>query len=284
MEISGTTRLACLLGYPAKHSKSPAMHNAAFAELNLDYRYLAFDVAPEDLADAIHGLKAVGFAGCNLTMPHKVAIIDYLDEISEVSKLCGAVNTVINRDGRLMGTTTDGVGFFDSLLYENNYDCHGKVMTMLGSGGAACAIAAEGMLTRLDKLFIARRKNEKWDATVDFATRLSAASNKPVEVVDINDNAQLGKAIDASDILVNATNVGMGDDKSSPVAASLLRPDLFVSDIIYHPLETTLLADAKKIGCKTANGLYMLLYQGASSFEHWTGEKMPVDVVKKVMF
>ena len=284
MEISGTTRLACLLGYPAKHSKSPAMHNAAFMALNLDYRYLAFDVAPEALGDIVAGLKVMDFVGCNLTMPHKIAIIDYLDEISDVSKLCGAVNTVINRDGKLIGTTTDGVGFFDSLLYENNYDCHGKTMTMLGSGGAACAIAAEGMLTRLDKLFIARRKNDKWNATVDFANRLADASQKPVEVIDINDNDILGAAINTSDILVNATNVGMGDDKSSPVSANLFRPELFVSDIIYHPLETTLLSDAKRIGCQTANGLYMLLYQGASSFEHWTGQKMPIDVVKNVMF
>ena len=284
MKISGSTRLACLLGSPVAHSSSPAMHNAAFKELNIDARYLAFEATRETVGVVTEGLIAMNALGFNLTMPLKREIIPYLERISEVSLLCDSVNTVKIEDGKLTGTTTDGIGFFDALLKEEHINMTEKSMVLLGAGGAASAIAAEGALNYLTKLSIFRRKNEKWADTEQFAANLNDRTACEVSLFDIEDESMLKAELEKTDLLCNATSVGMGEDKRSPVKRELLAGVKHVSDIIYHPEETTLLSDAKKEGCGTSNGKYMLLYQGAAAFKIWTGQDMPVDVVKEKIF
>lgn len=284
MEISGKTGFACLLGSPVAHSSSPAMHNLAFELNNLDYRYLAFDVTPDRISQAAAALKELKCLGFNLTMPLKRDIIPYLDEMSNESKICEAVNTVTVKGDKLIGTTTDGIGFFDSLKFEESIDLKGKSMVMLGAGGAANAIAAEGAFNRLSSLSIFRRKNERWSETQAFIDNLNKETNCTVSLFDIADETTLKSELEKTSVLCNATNVGMGDDKSSPVPKNVLNENLHVADIIYHPEVTTLMQDAMDIGAKASNGKYMLLYQGAASFKIWTGCDMPIKEVKEKVF
>lgn len=284
MEISGKTGFACLLGSPVAHSSSPAMHNLSFKFNNLDYRYLAFDITPDRLSQAVLGLKELKCLGFNLTMPLKRDIIPLLDEISNESKVCNAVNTVSIRDGKLYGTTTDGVGFFDSLKYEDNIDLSGQSMVLLGAGGAANAIAAEGAFNRLSSLSIFRRKNERWYETQDFVDKLNESTNCKISLFDINDESMLINEINNSRVLCNGTNVGMGDDTSSPISKHVLNSEIHVADIIYHPETTTLMKDAISQGATASNGKYMLLYQGAASFKIWTDHDMPIKEVKEKVF
>lgn len=284
MEISGKTGFACLLGSPVAHSSSPAMHNLSFKFNNLDYRYLAFDITPDRLSQAVLGLKELKCLGFNLTMPLKRDIIPLLDEISNESKVCNAVNTVSIRDGKLYGTTTDGVGFFDSLKYEDNIDLSGQSMVLLGAGGAANAIAAEGAFNRLSSLSIFRRKNERWSETQDFVDKLNESTNCKVSLFDISDESMLINEINNSRVLCNGTNVGMGDDISSPISKHVLNSEIHVADIIYHPETTTLMKDAISQGATASNGKYMLLYQGAASFKIWTDHDMPIKEVKEKVF
>lgn len=284
MEISGKTGFACLLGSPVAHSSSPAMHNLAFKLNNLDYRYLAFDIKPERISYAAAALKELNCLGFNLTMPLKRDIIPYLDEMSEESLICEAVNTVTLKDGKMLGTTTDGIGFFDSLKYEENIDLKEKSMVMLGAGGAANAIAVEGAFNRLSSLSIFRRRNERWNETQSFVDKLNEKTKCKVSLFDINDETILKDELSKTTVLCNATNVGMGDDKSSPVPKAVLNENLHVADIIYHPEITTLMQDAIDIGARASNGKFMLLYQGAASFKIWTGKDMPIKEVKENVF
>ena len=285
MEISGNTGFACLLGSPVAHSSSPAMHNLSFELNNLDYRYLAFDITPDRLKYAVEGLKELKCLGFNLTMPLKKDILPLLDEISEESKLCEAVNTVLIKDNRLYGTTTDGIGFFDSLKFEENLDLKGKSMVLLGAGGgAANAIAAEGALNLLTSLSIFRRKNERWNETAEFVDKLNQKSNCRISLFDINDLSSLKSEVSKSEVVCNATNVGMGNDINTPIPKEVLSSSVHVADIIYHPETTTLMKESREMGCTASNGKYMLLYQGAASFNIWTGKKMPVAEVKAKVF
>ena len=284
MEISGKTGFACLLGSPVAHSSSPAMHNLSFKLNNLDYRYLAFDISPDRLKTAVDGLRELGCLGFNLTMPLKRDIIPLLDEMSPESTVCDAVNTVSIKGGKLHGTTTDGIGFFDSLKFEEGIDLSGKSMVLLGAGGAANAIAAEGAFNRLSSLSIFRRKNERWNETLAFVDKLNANTNCKVSLFDINDESTLKNELDNSPVLCNGTNVGMGDDQNSPIPKAVLNSNLHVADIIYHPETTTLMKDAISVGADASNGKYMLLYQGAASFKIWTGCDMPIKEVKEKVF
>lgn len=284
MEISGKTGFACLLGSPVAHSSSPAMHNLSFELNNLDYRYLAFDITPDRLSNAVNGLKELKCLGFNLTMPLKRDILPLLDEISSESQICEAVNTVTIKEDKLIGTTTDGIGFFDSLKYEENIDLCEKSMVMLGAGGAANAIAVEGAFNRLSSLSIFRRKNERWGETQLFVDKLNSETKCKVCLYDINDNSVLKDELKNTTVLCNATNVGMGNDKSSPIPKDVLNENLHVADIIYHPEVTTLMQNAIDIGADASNGKYMLLYQGAASFKIWTGHDMPIKEVKEKVF
>lgn len=282
LNVSGQTNLLCLLGHPAKHSISPRMHTLACQLLGLDYVYLAFDVEENNLAEVVSSLKKMGVAGFNLTMPHKSAVIPLLDEITEVSKLTHAVNTVKYEYGRLYGTTTDGAGYIESLA-EKNFSIPDKTVTILGAGGAAKPIIAQMAFDGAKEINIFKRKNATYEETVSFAKEVKAHTDAKIVVYDMKDIEALEFCIAKSELLTNATNVGM-EEEISLVPKEFLRKDLLVSDIIYHPAMTKLLQDAKEVGADYINGAYMLLYQGAKSFEIWTGEKMPIQEIKKACF
>ena len=283
MNPTGSTNLICLLGSPVSHSISPAMHNTAFDALGLDFSYMAFDVSKEDLPTAVEGLKKINCCNFNLTMPLKTAIIPLLDEIDEAAELAQSVNTCVCQDGKLVGYTTDGIGFLQSMK-----DCGikyaGTTITILGAGGAASSIITQAAMEGVEKINIFKRKNASFQKVVDFADRLTKSTNCDLFVYDMEDMDILNFSLQESDILINSTNVGMGDDDRSLVPKEFLHPGLTVCDVIYHPTETRLLKDAKACGCKTMNGKYMLLYQGAAAFKLWTGKDMPIDLIKETCF
>lgn len=287
-DISGKTALYCLAGHPARHSLSPAMHTEAFRLAGIDAVYLAFDIAPDGSAfeDAVRGFAAAGIRGMNLTMPYKKRILPLLDEILPAGELAGSVNTVRFDDGHLTGTTTDGAGFLDSLRTAG-IDPAGKVMTILGAGGAATAIIAEAALQGMQEIRIFRRGKgpdpAAFQRTVDFAARVSARTAVCVTVTPLEDTDALRESLGTADLLVNATNVGMKED-ASLVPPDFLRPGLFVSDIIYEPAETRLLREAREAGLQTMNGKYMLLYQGAAAFKFWTGQAMDTETIRHDLF
>ena len=285
-EITGHTGLTALIGTPVAHSISPQMHNEAFRQLGLDYVYLAFDIAPEDLAEAVDGLKKIGIRGFNVTMPHKTAVAALVDELTPAAKIAGACNTVINEDGHLIGHTTDGIGFMDAAT-DAGYDLRGMTVTMLGCGGAATAICAQAALDGVPKIHIMNRAGgPSFTRAQGFAKKVSDLSDCSVDVLPLDDPDALRGAIAGSDILINATNVGMAPDTDGCLIpdASYLRPDLIVADIIYNPRKTKLLQMAEEAGCAAFNGMYMLLFQGAASFKCWTGREMPVEIIREKYF
>ncbi len=282
MEISGKTALTGLIGSPVAHSISPKMHNLAFQALGLDCVYLAFDLGSSDFEKAIEGLREIGILGFNITMPYKNRIVDFMDELTPAARLTGACNTVTVRDGRMIGHTTDGVGFMDSVR-DYGHDITGKTMSILGAGGAALPIIAQAALDGVTEINIFRRKRPgAFEKTVSFAENVQEKTGCTVNVFDFSDSDQMRKSFSSSAILVNATNVGMAPDTDAcPVPdASFLHPDLIVYDIIYNPRRTKLLDMAKDAGCPAHNGESMILFQGAASFQCWTGMDMPVDLIR----
>lgn len=286
MEITGHTRLTGLIGSPVAHSVSPQMHNEAFRQLGLDYVYLAFDLGGSDFKKAVEGLREIGICGFNITMPYKTRILEMMDELTPAARIAQACNTVIVKDNRMIGHTTDGIGFMRSVS-DAGYDIIGKKMTILGAGGAATAIITQAALDGVTEIDIFRRNRpDAFARTSSFADTVHQAAGCPVNVYDIADTAQLRRSLAESAILVNATNVGMaGQEDASPIPdRSLLYPELIVSDIIYNPRKTRLYQMAEEIGCPVFNGMYMLLFQGAASFQCWTGQEMPVEIIRKKYF
>ncbi|MDO4337747.1 MAG: shikimate dehydrogenase [Eubacteriales bacterium] len=284
--ITGHTKLTALLGSPVAHSISPLMHNEAFRQLGLDYVYLCFDVTEETLPAAVAGLKACGIRGFNLTMPNKNKIVELLDELSPAAKLIGAVNTVVNDNGRLIGYNTDGIGYMQAAR-DAGYDLTGKTITIMGAGGAATAICAQAALDGVEKIHIfARSSSRFWNRTQKLADTINGTLSCKAELHENGDGAALQEAAGESTLLLNATSVGMAPnvDASIITDTSIFRPDLVVSDVIYNPQETLLLKQAREAGCRTFNGMYMLLYQGAEAFRLWTGMDMPVELIKEKYF
>lgn len=284
--ITGHTGFMALLGSPVSHSVSPLMHNEAFRTLNLDYVYLCFDVTEHTLQEAVAGLKACGIRGFNLTMPCKNKIVSLLDELSPAARMIGAVNTVVNDHGRLIGYNTDGIGFMQSVT-DAGHHIIGKTITVMGAGGAATAICAQAALDGVKCIHIfARPTSRFWERTVNLAKTINESTSCEAILHDHADSAALKSALSESALLVNATSVGMAPDTDASIITdtSFFHPDLAVSDIIYNPRETRLLREARMAGCRTFNGMYMLLYQGAEAFRLWTGQEMPVDHIKKMYF
>ena len=283
--ITGTTVLTGLLGSPVAHSISPLMHNASFEALGLDYAYLCFDVGTDRLKEAVEGLRAMGARGWNLTMPDKNLMCQLADKLSPASEISGAVNTIVNDDGVLTGYTTDGTGYMRA-AEEAGFPLPGKVMTLLGGGGAATAILVQAALDGMKEIRVFNRKSPTFDRLSAIAGQLNQRTDCLVTVHPLEDTEDLRASIADSDILTNATNIGMAPHTDAcPIPdASFLRPELIVSDIIYNPRQTKLLQIAKETGCPFFNGLYMLLYQGAASFELWTGREMPVELIKEKYF
>ena len=284
--ITGHTRLTALLGSPVAHSISPLMHNEAFQLLDLDYTYLCFEVNEETLPAAVDGLKACGIRGFNLTMPNKNKIVELLDELSPAARLIGAVNTVVNDDGHLTGYNTDGVGYMQAVK-DAGYDITGKAITIMGAGGAATAICAQAALDGVEKIHIfARETSRFWDRTQKLAENINSTLPCKAVLHENRDTAALAQAISESALLLNATSVGMAPNTEGTIIedTSLYHPDLIVSDVIYNPRETRFLKEAREAGCRTFNGMYMLLYQGAEAFRLWTGKEMPVKEIKANFF
>lgn len=284
--ITGHTQLTALLGSPVAHSISPLMHNEAFRQLGLDYVYLCFDVTEETLPAAVEGLKTCGIRGFNLTMPNKNKIVELLDELSPAAKLIGAVNTVVNDNGRLIGYNTDGIGYMQAAK-DAGYDLTGKTITVMGAGGAATAICAQAALDGVEKIHIfARSTSRFWERTQKLADTINKTLPCKAVLHENGDKAALKDAAAESALLLNATSVGMAPNVDASIIedTSIFRPELVVSDVIYNPQETLLLKQAKEAGCKTFNGMYMLLYQGAEAFRLWTGMDMPVELIKEKYF
>ncbi|MFX0176302.1 MAG: shikimate dehydrogenase [Candidatus Hodarchaeota archaeon] len=274
--INGSTKVLCIIGHPIEHSMSPVMHNAALQELGLDFLYIAFDVNPNQLREAISGLKALGIKGFNVTIPHKERIIRYLDKIDPLAKNIGAINVVKNEDGFLIGRNTDALGAKKGLL-DAGCEIKGKNILILGAGGTAKAISYI-LAEDANKIIIANRTEKK---AVELAKDLKKIAKVNVEG-KINSETILKSEIAKAEILINTTPIGMYPKiNQSLVPKDLLHSNLFVFDVIYNPLETQLIKDAKEYGCKTLSGLDMLVNQGVLAFEWWTNKKPNANLMKR---
>lgn len=276
MTINGKTKVCAIIGDPVDHSLSPVMHNAAFKKLGLNLIYVAFPVTKNELKDAVSGIKSLGLRGLNVTMPHKHAVMKHLDTVDSTAKSIGAVNTILNSQGKLTGYNTDGIGAMIA-LQENGVPTEEKKMVILGAGGAAKAIAYQAAQD-VETLSILNRTKEKAE---QLAKDLTKNFGKNVNSGTLS-HETLKKELEDADILVNATSVGMHPDTTnSPVPSDLLKPDMCLMDIIYNPMETKLAKEAKTAGAKVVSGIEMLVYQGAAAFEIWTNCPAPVEVMKK---
>ena len=260
------TKLTGLIGYPVEHSKSPLMHNTAFEELGLDYTYELFEVKEDEVAEAFADLKELGVAGFNCTMPDKIKAFELADEVSPVAY------------------NTDGIGFVNALR-DNGFDVKDKVITILGSGGAASAIIVQCALDGAKEINVLSIKDKFWDKAQELVNNIIEETHTNINLIEMTDEA-IEKCILKSSLLCNATPVGMAPNEDACLIkeSGLLRTDLVVVDIIYNPLETKLYKMAKVNGCKVLNGIEMLIYQGAASFELWTGEKFPIDIVREKVY
>ena len=281
--ISGHTGLLAVIGSPVGHSASPAMYNYSFERLGLDYAYVAFDIKTEEVKDAIAAMKTFKMRGCNVTMPCKTEVVRYMDELSPAARIIGAVNTIVNDGGRLTGHITDGEGFVNNLK-DHGIDVTGKKIAIAGGGGAATAIQVQCALDGAKEIVIFNRTVAKAEETA--AKIRKEVPSCVVSVYDIADTDRMTEEIGNSDIFVNATSVGMAPNEDDSVVKDLsaFRPGLVVTDIVYNPLETKLLKDAKAAGCTCVGGKGMLLWQGVSAFKLYTGEDMPVAEVKEQFF
>lgn len=283
--ITGHTKLTGLLGSPVAHSISPMMHNEAFNQLGLDYVYLCFDVGTDGLKTAVNGLKQIGIRGFNCTMPDKNLMCELADELSPAASMIGAVNTVVNENGRLIGHNTDGIGYMQAVR-DAGHNIIGKTMTLLGAGGAATAISVQAALDGVANINIFSIRDQFFDRAQKTVDLINSNTNCHAALYDLADDSELRKSIAASDILTNGTSVGMAPNIDNCIITdeNIFHENLIVSDVIYNPEETKLLSMAKASGCQVFNGLYMLLYQGAEAFKIWTGKDMPVDIIKEKYF
>lgn len=284
--ITGHTKLYCLIGSPVGHSGSPAMYNYSFARTGEDGAYLAFDVPLEQVGKAVEAIKTFHVKGFNITMPDKTAVMDYLDEISPAARLIGACNTVVvSEDGRLIGYNTDGQGFTDNLR-AHGVEVKGKKLLILGTGGAANAISIQTALEGAAEITIFNRRDEFFASGQRIVEKLAReVPDCRAEMCDLEDQKRLAEAVRDSDILINATKVGMKPmDKDTLIPAELLHPGLIVADTVYNPLETRLLREAKEAGCQVIGGIGMLIWQGAAAFRLFTGKEMPVKEVEERFF
>lgn len=261
------------------------MHNEAFRLLRLDYVYLCFDVKEDSLKTAFEGLKKLNVAGFNCTMPDKTAICELLDDLSPAAKMIGAVNTVVNENGRYIGHNTDGIGYMQSVK-DAGFDIKGETMTLLGAGGAASSIFVQAALDGVKKINLFSIKDRFWEKAEKMVDMVNSNTDCDAKLIELGNDDILNEAISNSKILTNATSVGMAPNTDNCIVKdfSVFNENLIVSDVIYNPMETKLLKIAKEHGCPTFNGIYMLLYQGAEAFKLFTGKDMPVEEIKKKYF
>lgn len=284
--ITGHTGLMALIGSPVAHSLSPAMYNYSFERLGLDYVYVCLDVGKDDTLKAIDAMKLFNMRGGNVTMPDKIEAAKCMDELSPAARIIGAVNTIVNDNGKMKGYMTDGEGFTNNLR-DHGIDVKGKKITVAGGGGAATAIQVQCALDGAREITILNKNDRFFAKTLDTAEKIKKeVPGIIVNVYDIDDEDRKASEVKSSDIFTNATIVGMKplDNESVIKDTSLLRPDLIVCDTVYNPVETKLLREAKENGCITVGGKGMLLWQGVAAFKLFTGRDMPVDEVKERYF
>jgi shikimate dehydrogenase len=281
MKILGTTQVVGVMGYPVRHSFSPPMHNAAFAALGLDFCYVAFEVAPENLSAALAGMRGLGLVGLNATIPHKQALLSLLDGISEEARLIGAVNTIHHREGQLWGDNTDGRGFVASLQAAGEEPA-GRKVVLLGAGGSARAVSVALARAGVAEIVIANR-------TLERGVALAAFLHQNVQEGLARSVALPSPALSAAcveaDLIVNTTAAGMYPQVELLPVTDLpaLSSRTLVYDIIYNPRQTRLLRLAAERGARTRNGVDMLVYQGALAFQQWTGQTPPVEVMREAL-
>jgi shikimate dehydrogenase len=279
MDITAATQFCGVIGNPVEHSLSPAIHNAAFQKRGLNFVYLAWKV--EAISDAVKGLRALGnFRGASVTIPHKVAVLPFLDDVDATARHIGAVNTIVAREGRLFGTNTDATGALRALK-EGNAPLNDEAVVILGSGGAARAIAfALAMEAGIRRMHLLGIDDEERRGLASDLTKKMAG-----DVVNaFLDEQALKAALSEARVLIHCTPIGMSPKTGlTCVPPKLLHPGLTIMDIVYNPRETQLLADARAAGCRTISGLEMFLYQAAAQFEHWTDEPAPTQVMRTVL-
>jgi len=268
-QINGRTRITGLFGYPIEHTLSPFMHNAAFKSLGLNYCYVPFRVHPDQLGDAVKAIRALNLCGVNVTIPHKEEVIDFLDEVDKEASFIGAVNTIVNKNGRLKGYNTDGKGFVRSLS-ESGVSLRGRNALIIGAGGASRSISYY-LTEKVKTLYLYNRNTDRARRLVNALKRVRSNVNL---VKDIS-------RVEKFDIIINATPLGLKSNDPLPFTTNLLKPEQTVCDLIYK--KTRLLKEASKKGCATLDGLGMLLWQGVFAFELWTGEKPEVEVMRKAL-
>lgn len=283
MKIDGKTGLFALFGSPVSHSGSPSMYNYCFERRGLNEVYLAIEVTKEKVEEAVRSARIFGLKGFNLTMPCKIEVMQYLDEISEEAKMIGAVNTVVNHEGRLIGHNTDGIGFVKNLLAEG-VEVENKRILLFGLGGAGKSILVALLVQKVREINLVVRE-ESLGKAQEFVKKISKEYESRVFISSMEEATVL-KKVGECDILINATNVGMKPKEEECIVEDFsgFHKDLVVADIIYHPVKTKLLEKAESLGCKTIEGRGMLLYQGAEAFHLFTGECMPVEEVKEKFF
>lgn len=278
LPISVNTKLAALIGWPLGHSASAVMHNEAYAAMGLDALYVLLQIAPVHVEKSIDAMETMGFMGCNVTIPHKLTVRELMDELHPSAAESGAVNTVLFKGGRRIGYNTDGTGFVRAMIEKGGFNPKGKRCLMVGAGGAARGVASALAIAGASKFIIANRTQE-----YEMAEKLASDMNdlrpniaKPTTL----DRDAIGAALEESDFVVHGTRLGMSPNVDTvAIDTSLLSPRHFVCDIVYSPRETRLLREAKARGCKTLDGMWMLVYQGAEAIRIWTEMEPPVDVM-----
>jgi shikimate dehydrogenase len=275
LNVNSDTLIYGVFGDPVRHSRSPVMLSTAFAQTGINAVYVAFHVRPDQLGDAVRGVRSLGIRGVNVTIPHKVEVMNYLDAIDETAKIAGAVNTIVNRDGNLTGYNTDGIGYVRSLQEETGFALKNSRILLLGAGGAARGVAHALAREVPSHIFITNRTPSK---ALQLAAELEYVSS---EVVPWE---QVEEMIDKVDVVINTTPIGMSPRiDEMPIDPRKIQPGAVVSDLIYNPLITTLLQQAKSYGAKIHGGLGMFIYQGAFAFEYWTGYGAPVDAMRQTV-
>lgn len=284
INISGVTKLVGLVGSPVQHSMSPVMHTDSFKQLGVDAVYVAFDVTPDRLGDVVKGLAEMGAVGYNVTMPCKTLVGQYLDGLSPAAELMGAVNTVVIKDGKSYGHNTDGSGFVENLR-RHGFDPEGKVVTIVGAGGAGSAIFTQLALDGVACINIFNLKDDFWDATRERVVDLAHKTGVPMVLNDLDNKEQLARAVKNSSLFINATRVGMPPlDDQCTIEEDMLHDGLFVADTVYDPRETKLIKMAKDHGLQTAPGIEMLLQQAALGEKIWFDVDMPIDYIESTYF
>lgn len=281
MKISGKTDIYALIGSPVEHTASCSMHNAAFRKFGIDGVYVAFKVSPKNLKKAIEGIRSLNIKGVNITIPHKEECLKYLDKVTPAAKAIGAVNTILNEGGKLIGFNTDALGFIDSLKFDVNFNPSGKKVFIMGAGGASRAVSFALAGCKAKSITLLDIKNHK---AKKLASSLKAAyKDCDSKHVFFKDKDKIREIIKSCNLLVNATGLGLKKEDPLPVDSDFLHKGLLVCDLIYNPKEPIMLRVAKKRGIKTLNGQGLLVYQGIRAFKIWTGKNIPVKLYKAAL-